>query len=333
MNLKFQDEAAFFAEYQNEPLPEKGLGDEGLLTTDQIAQKLNGMKRGEVPVACSRLTMFVDVQGKVLFYAVCAWEDDFTGYVIDYGTYPDQKRQYFTLRDSQITLQSVTKNAGLEGGIYAGLETLLNAHLTREWRRDDGALMRIDLCLIDANWGTSTDIVYQFCRQSQHAAQIMPSHGRFVGASSKPFSEYTKRPGDRAGLNWRVPNVQGKRVIRHALFDSNYWKSFVHARLAVAIGDRGSVSLFGRNPEAQRLFAEHLTAEYRVKTEGRGRVVDEWKLRPEGTDNHWFDGLVGCAVAASVLGAILPGTGSAVRSKPKRSMAELARLAKERRGA
>ena len=43
------------------------------------------------------------------------------------------------------------------------------------------------------------------------------------------------------------------------------------------------------------LFAEHLTAEYRVKTEGRGRKVEEWKMRPEAHDNHWFDGVVGAA--------------------------------------
>ncbi len=29
---------------------------------------------------------------------------------------------------------------------------------------------------------------------------IIPSHGRFVGASSIPFSEYKRRPGDRVGL-------------------------------------------------------------------------------------------------------------------------------------
>jgi hypothetical protein len=53
---------------------------------------VNGHARGlEVPLGCSRLTMFVDVQGKALFYLVAAWEDDFTGYVIDYGTEPDQK--------------------------------------------------------------------------------------------------------------------------------------------------------------------------------------------------------------------------------------------------
>ena len=45
--------------------------------------------------------MFIDVQQKVLFWLVAAWEDDFTGYVVDYGTWPDQQRAYFTLRDIQ----------------------------------------------------------------------------------------------------------------------------------------------------------------------------------------------------------------------------------------
>jgi phage terminase large subunit GpA-like protein len=237
---------------------------------------------------------------------------------LDYGAYPDQRRAYFSLRDAQRTLQSVAKNAGLEGAIYAGLETLVGEHLSREWRRDDGAMLRVGLCLIDANWGTSTDVVYQFCRQSAHAAVLLPSHGRFVGAASKPFSEYIRRPGDRQGLNWRIPTVQGKRAVRHVLFDSNYWKSFVHSRLSVAMGDRGCLSLFGRDPESHRLLAEHLTAEYRVKTEGRGRVVDEWRLRPNASDNHWLDGLAGCAVAASILGANLIGMSDAHASPKKR---------------
>lgn len=71
--------------------------------------------------------------------------------------------------------------------------------------------MKIERCLIDANWGTSTDVGYQFCRQSPHAAILLPSHGRFVGASSLPMSEYQQRPGDRMGLNWRIPTVMGKR--------------------------------------------------------------------------------------------------------------------------
>jgi hypothetical protein len=111
-----------------------------------------------------------------------------------------------------------------------------------------------------------------------------------------------RRPGNGVGHNWRMPNLHGKRAVRHAIYDTNFWKSFIQARLAVPMGDRGCLSLFGDRPELHRLFAEHLTAEYRVKTESRGRTVDEWKLRPSAGDNHWFDGLVGCAVAASIQG-------------------------------
>jgi hypothetical protein len=325
MNLKLQDEAAFFAEYQNEPLPEIKADDEDL-TVDQIAAKVNGRHRGEIPLGCDHLTMFIDVQQKMLFFVVVAWTGDFSGFVVDYGTWPDQRRGYFSLRDARITLATQSPSAGLEGSIYAGLKALTENYLARDWSRDDGAALRVERCLVDANWGNSTDVVYQFCRESSHSAVIMPSHGRYVGASSVPFSEYKRKPGDRIGHNWRMPNVRGKRAVRYALFDSNYWKSFVFARLAVPTGDKGCLSLFGRDPNQHRLFAEHLTAEYRVKTSGRGRTVDEWKLRPERSDNHWFDCLVGCAVAASMQGAVLLGTNDLSPTKRHRvSFAELQR--------
>jgi len=308
MNLKLdRGEAAFWAEYQNEPLPEDK-ADADLLTAEQIAGKTNGMKAGEIPLAATHVTMFIDVQAKALFWLVAAWESDFTGYVIDYGTEPDQKTAYFMLRDVRRTLATAAPRAGMEGAIYAGLERLTEATLGREWRRDDGAMVRIDRCLIDANWGQSSDVVYQFSRQSKYASVVMPSHGRYVGASSIPFSDYRKKRGDRVGLNWRIPAITGRRTVRHVVFDTNYWKSFIHTRLAVPMGDPGCLSLFGRSAEKHRLLSEHLTSEYRVKTEGRGRTVDEWKLRVDGLDNHWLDCLVGAAVAASMQGATLFGT-------------------------
>jgi len=328
INLKLQDEAAFFAEYQNEPLPVEAEG-EDMLTPDQIAAKVNKHARRVVPVGANYLTMFIDVQQRLLFYAVAVWEDDFTGYVIDYGTYPDQRRAYFTLRDARRTLATAKRGAGLEGSIYAGLEALTSEHLGREWRREDGTYLKIARCLIDANWGSSTDVVYQFCRQSPHAAVLMPSHGRFVGASSLPFSEYKRKRGDRVGHNWRLPSVAGRRAVRHVVFDANYWKSFVHVRLAVAMADKGCLSLFGDRAETHRLFAEHLCAEYAVKTQGRGRTVDEWKIKPAQFDNHWFDCLVGCAVAASMDGISLSGTGPR-GLKPQRRIVHIPRRLRRR---
>ena len=307
MNLKLQDEAAFQAEYQNDPLPED-LSDDTLLSVDEICGKVNGIARYRVPLACERLTMFIDVQKALLFYTVVAWSEDFTGAVIDYGSWPDQHRRQFSLADANPTIQSTFPKAGFEGGLYAALTKLTDEYLGREWEREDGAVLKIERALVDANWGQSTDIVYQFCRQSTHAGIIMPSHGRYVGASSKPMTEYRKQPGDRLGFNWMVPNVAGKRAIRHVIYDTNFWKSFIHTRLAVELGDKGNLSLYGRIPGVHQLLAEHLTAEYKIKTQGRGRTVDEWKLKPDRTDNHWLDCIAGCAVCASMLGAALPET-------------------------
>lgn len=305
MNLKLQDEAAFAAEYQNEPLPEDTF-DDTTLSVDEICSKVNGMAKRKIPLACDKLTMFVDVQKALLFYVVVAWTENFTGAVVDYGTYPDQHRKEFSLADANPTIQSVYPNTGLEGGLYAALTALTEDYLGREFEREDGAMLKIERALVDANWGQSTDIVYEFCRQSGHSGILLPSHGRYVGASSKPMTEYRKQPGDRLGFNWMVPNVAGKRAIRHVIYDTNFWKSFVHSRLGVALGDKGNLSLYGRIPGIHQLLAEHLTAEYRVRTSGRGRTVDEWKLKPARADNHWLDCLAGCAVAGSMLGATLP---------------------------
>ena len=298
MNLKFQDEIAFASEYQNDPLPEETGGD-ALLSIDEICGKVNGLAKGRVPLKCDRLSMFIDVQKALLYYMVIAWAEDFTGAVIDYGAFPDQHRREFSLADANPTIQSLYPDAGLEGGLYAALNALTEDYLGREYPREDGAMLKIERAMVDANWGQSTDIVYEFCRRSSYAGILLPSHGRYVGASSKPMTEYRKQPGDRLGFNWMMPSVAGKRAIRHVIYDTNYWKSFIHARLAVPTGDKGALTLYGRIPGVHQLLAEHLTAEYRVKTQGRGRTVDEWKLKPQSHDNHWLDCVAGCAVCGA----------------------------------
>lgn len=303
MNLKIQDEVAFMAEYQNEPLADKS-DEDILMSVDEICQQLNGLKKTIVPLECTKVTMFVDVQKTLLYYCVCAWSDEFTGAVIDYGAWPDQKRNRFTLHDASPTIQDVIKG-GFEGQLYKAFESLINEKMQTAYLREDGAEMHIERAMIDANWGLSTDTVYQFCRQSEYSGIVLPAHGRYIGASSRSMTEYKKKKGERLGFNWFMPAVAGKRAIRHVVFDTNFWKSFIHTRLGVLKGDKGSLTLWGRSPLAHQCFAEHLTAEYRVKTVGLGREVDEWKLRPDKSDNHWLDCLAGCAVGASMQGSTL----------------------------
>ncbi len=331
MNLKFQDEAAFMSEYQNEPLPED-MGDEVMLSVDEIASKINGLPEGKVPLACDKVTAFIDIQKTLLFYVVVAWSENFTGAVLQYGAWPEQHNRMFSLSSANPTIQMKFPGAGLEGCLYGALEELVSDLLSREWEREDGALLKIERAMIDANWGQSTDVVYQFCRQSIYSGIVYPAHGRYVGASSKPMTEYRKQPGDRLGFNWMMPNVIGKRAIRHVIFDSNFWKSFVHSRLAVPMGDRGCLSFYGRHPSLHQLIAEHLTAEYYVKTVGRGRTVNEWKLRPERNDNHWLDCLAGCAVCGSMLGSTMPEFGNASKKVSSGTALRLSDLQKAKSG-
>lgn len=317
MHLRFQrGEAAFAAEYQNEPLRPKAIA-VSAVSDALLAAKCNGLERHAVPSACTHITAYVDVQQTTLWYVVCAWEPFFTGYVIDYGTFPDQGRAYFTLADARRTLQDAYPGRGLEGTLYAGLEALVNGIAGKQWTRADGIAMRASRILIDANWGKSTGTVYRFAQQTPFAALVIPSHGRGISAKSSPMESWQKRPGEEHGQGWIVSSVREGRSVRHVNIDTNTWKTFAAQRFATPMGDKGCLSVWGHKPEAHRMLKDHLTAEVAIETSGRGRELTEWSLLP-GRDNHWFDGLVGCHVGASMCGIRqFEASGSAVGDGPK----------------
>ena len=317
MNLYFRDRKAFFAEYQNEPLVEQEQRPD--VTADEIANRLSAVPRGKVPIQAEILTAFIDVHANLLFWGVAAFASDFRGWVIDYSTFPEQTRAYFQLRDAPRTLAATYPGKALEARIYEALTEVCGKILGRGWVREDGAEMRVQKCLIDANWGQSSDTIYQFCRESPHAAVLMPSHGRYVGASGAPLSSAAKKPGEIVGQEWRIPLSQGKRAIRYVVFDTNYWKSFLFERLKTHPAQPGALLLFGSDPDAHRLFADHLTAEHPVETTAKGRTVQEWRLYP-GRDNHFLDVAVGLCVAASICGAGLRKSAVTIKEerKPKK---------------
>ena len=103
-------------------------------------------------------------------------------------------------------------------------------------------------------------------------------------------------------------SVPFSNELRHVAVDTNHWNTFGHARLATAPGDKGCLTIFSRKPEGHRLLAAHVAdAETWTATEGHGRVVHEWRLKPSKPDNHWLDCLVGCAAGASMCRVRLPG--------------------------
>ncbi len=319
MNLKLQDAEAFEAEYQNAPQGEQVSDD--VLRPQQVAEKLNGRKRGTVPLAAPILTMFADVHDRLLYWAICAWQEDFTGYNIDYSTFPPQGLRWFAMRTARKTLRRTFPGKGEDGAIYAGLARLVSEYTAKEWPRTGGGVLRIGRIMVDM--GYKPEIVAAV-KHAVGGDTMMLSRGVGITAARRPMSQYRRKPGERHGHNWYMPNVRGTNEFPHVSFDANYWKSFVHRALATPLGEAGALSLFGRNAAAHELMAEHVAgSETWVVTHGQGRTVQEWRQRPNRPDNHWLDCLVGCAVAASMLGAKAPGMEIAAPRRKRYTQADL----------
>ena len=286
-------EDVFASEFQQQPLKNEA-GGTGI-QPDEARGRAIEVPRWIVPRGLDTLTCFVDVQKELLYWAVVAWGHEFRGHVIGYGTYPDQGRAYFTLRDAKKTL-SRAHGQNVEAAIAAGLEHVAAAILDREFAREsDDAVLRVNQLFIDANWAQTQGVVRDFARRSKYGPRILPTHGRFVGASGQTISDKAPDRGERVGSNWRTSTIQRQR---HVLYDTNAWKTFVAARCKLPTADPHALTVHAGNHE---MLAEQMSSEVPVRVESKMRAVDEWRLIP-GRDNHLFDCLIGSAVAASYAG-------------------------------
>lgn len=304
MHLWYRSPSAFAAEYNNEPLD--GSKDTDCPSFAGLSVKLTQLDRCVAPVWATKVTLGVDIQQRVLFWLLAAWSDDFTGSIIDYGAWPRQSRAYYQLSDVNPTLQQLSGLSQLESALRWGLDGLSNSLLATPVKREGGGEIAISRAVIDANWGPSTDTVYEFCRRTPFSGIVIPSHGRGIKAGDKPMGEWPKKPGESHGWNWILTSGQSQRAVRHVLFDSNFWKTTMAGRAGAAVGEKGSLSVFGTREEQHRLLMDHLAAESPTPTQGRSRELWEWKSRPNA-DNHWLDCLSLSAIGASMLGCNIAG--------------------------
>ena len=93
------------------------------------------------------------------------------------------------------------------------------------------------------------------------------------------------------------------------------------------MGDSGSLTVWGKDEAPHSLLLDHLASEFCVRTEGRGRTVDEWKMAALVVDNHWLDCIVGAAVGASIVGVELFKSEKKVKQKLK-----LSQIQKDKKG-
>lgn len=302
MNLKIDKPFAFAAEYQNEPIPTEVSSDLPELKADELSKRLNGLARLTVPHECNRLTAFIDVGSRVHWYAVIAWDQSFGGSIIDYGPWPRQNRTYFAADDARPNLETVHPNMAEEARIYAGLVSLTSQILSRSYEREGGGELRVERCGVDAGWLPET--IAEFCRQSVHAAVLLPTKGYSGGENRAPIHKWKRNPGQLPGWNWVITPDAGKRKGRLCTFDANHWKSFLVDRFITPFGTPGALRFYGKEKESylHQLVADHLTCEWRERKQSKFGPTDIWAIKPQRKDNHLWDAVVGAAVAASVQG-------------------------------
>lgn len=277
-----RERKAFFAEYQNDPIESGGVPG---LTEAGLRTRVPGATLGVVPAGLGRLTAFIDVHATALAWLVAAWGDEFNGAVINWGS--EQWRE----------------GGSREARLHAGLARVVEQVALRAYPRTDGVSLSVERCFIDANWGQVTDLIYRFVCDSPAQAVLTPSHAQYVSPTAMT-KIHPPAPGDRRGSNWLLRAWAG-RPVPYMVYDANYWKSLSAARLQAPLGGTAAVSVNGKLADTGELF-HHFTSESPALVERHGQTQEVWRLRDRGRANHWWDCFVGCAVAASLCGCVLP---------------------------
>lgn len=314
----------FATECQNEPLRDesKSLA----VTVADVRDHVVPIPAWTMPTGTTTLTAFVDVQKDALYWLVTAWGAGLRGHVVGYGVYPEQGRSYFTLRDIGRTLTDAAGGASLEAAISQGLDAVLQQLMDREVAHEwDDATTKLSLLLIDANWQQSANVVRDFVRRSRWGTRVMPSSGRYVGVAGRTLTDRQPPAGERQGAHWRTSTIER---VRHLQWDTNAWKTLVGGRLKLPAADPTAITIHSGRPHD--LLADHLASEFPTRAASQERVADLWTLTP-GADNHWWDCLVGSAVAASFAGVEAVGATIMDRHRPRKVITsdELAARARE----
>lgn len=321
MDEYFRDPRAFMAERQNTP-EDQLKSDLESLNPALLVRRTNAFAQGTVPDDVTTLTAHIDVQQKLLYWTVCGWSQSMRGYVIDYGTYPEQKKQYFDLSAIRYTLKSASPGNDDSGALRAGLRTVIHELNSRPWFRTDKAEMRIARGCVDARY--KPEDVEAAIRESK-AGNWLPSYGVGVGAKDRSLGAFLKKGSAIRGQNWMLYKPQMRTLI--SLFiDVNYWKTQTHQALSVPIDHGSAVTLFNAPRSRHQMFVDHLCAEVAVRVEATGKIVDEWQLPSNHPDNHFWDNLVACMAAASATG-LRRATDHVERPKQQRPKQRVKQLA------
>lgn len=293
MDLFFtRGKKAFYSEYQNDPIPEFVSVFE--LTEETVTSKVNGIPYREVPEICDHFVCMADLNNYGMHYTCLGATSDFAGYIADYGSYVDTKKEY-------IWSEEDTGGRTQAQAIYECVVNFCKEMCSRTFMCN-GELRQLDLISIDCGW-----MMNEVFRAVAYANRILPVEIICSRGWANKDYRTTKHIG-RIGDNCHRTIFSGKgRVLSH---NADYWRQRCQQAFLCMPGSPGSLSIFGKE-ENHKTFAEHICSEIlREHIQTEKAEYYNWVQKP-GCRNDLLDSVVGAMVCASILGASFDGNGVA----------------------
>jgi hypothetical protein len=266
-----------------------------------ITQRQLPLARGTLPPDTEYITVGVDVGRWWLHWSAWAWRPHGTPHIFDYGV-----------------VALATKSIGEEQAIMNGLLSLGE-------RFNEGFATETGPRFADAIW---CDRRYKGEQVMDAAATNGPNWYPVLGfgETAETAGKYSppKAKSNRVrklGDNYHIERTRaGGRAIRQVSTNSDYWKSFVHARFRVPMGECGAATLFQARPQEHNHFARQIVAEVEEQTYKAG---DGWKSSwtVKDRDNHFLDTSHLACAAGHFAGARVAETGDKDESTTQRDAA------------
>lgn len=284
MGLRITNPSAFASEYQNCPLVLVEFAQQ--TDADKVVLRLSGNARGACPLDGETLVAGVDVQKNYLVYTLGCFSESATPFIVDYGTFPDQKTHYFDRRTANRTIEKAFPGDA-DAQLWAALDGLIALLTGKEVSRPDGLRIGLKKLAIDVRY--KGQVIKRFIKASPHKDVLLAAQGIAFSPGSPGINEKAAAIGEISKHDFRLPPMGAGQIARTASFDSNEYISKVHDALNAPLGSAGSLTLFNAEPHVHRCFADQLCSEYSTQVEAKGRKKRVWNVKPNGGDNDFLD--------------------------------------------
>jgi hypothetical protein len=255
------------------------------VSAQALEEKETAYPRGHAPSHAEKIVMGIDCNKHVLHWAVVAWAEDGSGWVIDYGAMPTE-----------------ASSLGASVGVSTGLKRIRDELFLVGWPKN-GQMVKPDMVLVDSQYlpDDVKDVV----------ATSPISWFTYRGLGESQADRYIRPKRDSGDVIYLGHNFHATKLYPsgRVRLDANvdYWKGVVYEKLQKPTGVPGALSLFRVDrPVQHRDFIRQVTSEKQFSqfVAGKGLVT----TFQSSTNNHWLDALGSATVGAAACGIAVVGT-------------------------